>query len=194
MKVKHGTIVNVIRDLCARPQGCSLPEAAQAIGRPMNCASSYLSKHLKAELTKAGCYGEYRYFTDSEKAAEFHAIAVAERAARLEASRVKKNAYRALKERERRAKMRADNPLPPKPPKPAKPPKRASTAMRQSGITLGGDPKEEKRLHKQATIIWPEHVQIQRAPTPKDDRFSFTPPDANWRGVISQDQQERWAA
>lgn len=187
--MKHGHIVNTIRARCARPEGCSLREAAEAVDRPLNGASVYLSEHLKAELTKAGCHGEYRYFTDKQAAEDFHAVAVVKRAEKLKESKARKNAMRAQKEREKRAEYRLANPLPQKEPKQAKK-KRATTALRPSGLTIGSDRKEAKREHQKATIIWPDHVQVQRAPTPRDDRFTFTPPPG-WKGQITQDWLNR---
>lgn len=212
MKAKHGTIINVIRELCSRENGCSLREAADAVNRPMNVASTYLSKQIASELTKAGCHGEYRYFTDADAAAKYHVVAVAKRAEQLRLSKIRKNNRRAEKHRNDRIKARAEKGLPPydpNNPSTVKPSikgmtraakkagaRRKNIDPKPSGLTLStrAQDQERKRDHKQATIIWPEHVKVQKAPTPRDDRFTFTPPSKDWRGVISQDQQERWAA
>ena len=193
-QARNGTHGEVIRNLCARDIGCSLREAAEAIDRKLNITSVYFVQLLKKGIvTKAGVHGEYRYFTDVDAAKLHDEHAQAERAIKLKESADRKRAYQAERERKKRAAKAALRP--PKPAKQAKP-KRASTALKPSGLTLSTkrQDQERKREHKAATIIWPEHVKVQKAPTPRDDRFTFTPPSKEWRGVISQDQQERWAA
>lgn len=190
-QARNGTHGEVIRNLCARDIGCSLREAADAIDRKLNITSVYFVGLLKKGIvTKAGVHGEYRYFTDAEAAKAHDAQAKLDREAQLEASAQRKREQQAKRERDKRAAAAAK-----RPPKQAKP-KRASTALKPSGLTLSTRAKDlqRKREHIAATIIWPEHVKVQKAPTPRDDRFTFTPPSKEWRGVISQDQQERWAA
>lgn len=40
------------------------------------------------------------------------------------------------------------------------------------------------------TVTIPPHVQVQRAPTPRDDRFTFTPPPG-WKGELVQEWEQR---
>lgn len=191
-QARNGTHGEVIRNLCARDIGCSLREAADAIDRKLNITSVYFVGLLKkCIVTKAGVHGEYRYFTDAEAAKLHDEHAHAERAIKLKESADRKRAYQAERERKKRAAKAAL-----RPPKPPKEPKRASIAPRKSGLTLStrAQDLDRKKQHMKATIIYPENYKYTKAPTPRDDRFTFTPPSKEWRGVISQDQQERWAA
>lgn len=183
-------------DFCADPAGRTLKEVAAHIDRTTNGTLSVLFPALKdGRLHRAGIQPWSRYFSSEEDAEAFNKIAPDLLKAHKEEQRIKARTrdekyWKAREEREKikrraAAAERAKN-KPPKEPKPVKQ-KRATTVLNPSGIA----PKTDaKKLHQQATIIWPEHVQVQRAPTPRDDRFSFTPPPG-WKGQITQDWMNR---
>lgn len=191
--IKH---IDLIHQLCQRTRGCSLREASDAIQRTFNIAGkSIYSLMARGKAFKAGLHGEYRYFSSKEAADAHNAQIELERENRIAAANDRRKMLEAQRARERRAKAREEKGLPPyEPPKPKqpKPAKRVSTEKKPSVLVLGKN--DAKKQHLKANIIWPEHVKVQKAPTPKDERFTFTPPDKNWRGVISQDWEQRKAA
>jgi hypothetical protein len=205
MKSPYGTQADKIREMCARPTGCSLKEAAEGIGKPMTTASVYIANMVNGkEAVKAGCHGGYRYFKWPEHAEPYHEKAVIEFAARMEQSKIRRRAYQAKRERVRRINERIAKGMPPylapKPPKPPKPPKVAKPkAVKQAPkqrtmnilIETNQQGLDQKREHKAATIVWPEHVKVQVYETRPDMRFKLEP---GYRGQFSQEWQERRAA
>lgn len=196
---KYGKTISKVRELCARDTGASLREVADAIERPLNVASTYVVKLTKiGEAVKVGCHGEYRYFFDREKAAEFDVKAKAELAKQLEESERRKREMRSKAEREKRAKRRADMGLPPYDPN--NPATffagRKSTKPKTAKRVRASQPRKQrqhvdiKKLHLSATVVWPEHIQIQKVPAGRDTRFTFDPPPG-WRGQITEDWMNR---
>lgn len=186
----YGKTIAKVRELCARDTGASLREVADAIERPLNVASTYVVKLTKiGESVKVGCHGEYRYFMDRAKAAEFDLQAKADRAKQLEESEKRKRASRAKAERDKRARIRAERGLPPYDPnarstRAKKPAKQAAQPRKRQ------EPVDIKKLHQSATVVWPEHIQIQKVPSGRDTRFTFDPPPG-WRGQITKDWMNR---
>lgn len=173
---------------CSCEEGRTLHEIAAHIERSAHVTHSVLAPVLRnGRLIRAGIRPWSRYFSNREHAEAFEKIA----ADLVKAHREKKREQERERQREReKTRVRVY-----KPKEPVKP-KKASTALKPSGLTLSTkrQDQERKREHIKATIIYPENYKYTKAPTPRDDRFTFTPPSKDWRGVISQDQQERWAA
>jgi hypothetical protein len=42
-----------------------------------------------------------------------------------------------------------------------------------------------------AVVVWPDHVKVQKIPTPVDTRYRFIPPSNDWKGEISRDWMNR---
>lgn len=71
--------------------------------------------------------------------------------------------------------------------------KPARTRKHGAPITIKGSKARaagDIRLAEAATVTIPAHVQIQRAPTPRDDRFTFTPPPG-WKGELTREWEQR---
>lgn len=170
MKAKHGEIKAKILALCGTPQGMSLKELRVAIDRQSRTTMSIANPLLaRGDLHSAGITYFTRYFTHKEHADAFALIAEAEHQKHL-----------AKKLDERRAQWRAKNQRDTeKKRKEPKAKKERKQALRQTKPYVAAEPKKAK-------VIWPEHVQVQRIPTPQDTRFTFDPPPG-WRGEITRD-------
>jgi DNA-binding Lrp family transcriptional regulator len=184
-KEAYGEVFAKVRALCARPVGVSLAEASDEIGRSQNAVSVYIAKLVgSGDVVRAGVYGEYRYFKNRKKAAEHDVVAKAARDVRMAEAKKRKNERRAQKERENRAIARAQKVVQAvKKAKPKKVHHIVIQSVRQS--------KDQLRQHKEATIVWPEHVKVQRIPTPADMRFA---PEPGYKGSFLQEWHERRAA
>lgn len=79
---------------------------------------------------------------------------------------------------------------------PAKPKRKPAKPKHGPALTIGrSKPKSAGQISIAAatTVTMPPHVQVQRAPTPRDDRFTFTPPPG-WKGELTREWEERRAA
>lgn len=191
-----GSLSEKAINFCSSSEGKTLKEIAEHIDRTPHVTHSMLHPALKSgRMIKAGIKPWSRYFAIREHAEAFEKIAPELVKAHREAMRLKEAERAREYDRARQAQKTADRRAkaaqrPPKEKPPAKP-KRASTAMKSSGLTLGNS--DAKKLHMQATITYPDGYKKTVAPTPKDDRFSFTPPPG-WKGQITQDWMDRHGA
>jgi hypothetical protein len=67
--------------------------------------------------------------------------------------------------------------------------KRAA-GIRKESVDATVTVKAERQSWATAEPVIPPHVKVQRLPSGKDERFSFTPPPG-WRGAITQDWLNR---
>lgn len=198
-KKAYGAILAKVRELTARQTGASLKETAEGIGKTQNVASVYIAQILKAqEIVRVGQYGEYRYFKDPELAKAYDVVAAVARKQRIAESKKRKNDNKAKKQREERARARAARGQAPigqyvrKPYVPKTPKSPLQRKMPQNIVLqTTQQAKDQLREHKAATIIWPEHVKVQRIPTPEDVRFKA---NQGYIGPFMREYLERRAA
>lgn len=168
-----------ILTLCSEPKGYQLGELAQRINKctdTINTLAQLLCR--EGRLHKAGVRRFIRYFAHAQDAAAFALVAEAEHAQYLAASKAAKQAARNL------ARRKVTEAKPPQPPKARKVRRKAEAPPCQRSTA-----KVVSTPAKPANVIWPEHVQVQRIPTPAP-RFAFEP-HAGWRGQITSDWMDR---
>jgi len=181
-----------ILQCCATPAGMSQVEVRAATqGKPATIATVLPALLRAGQLHRAGTRKNYRYFTHRA-----HATAYADRLPQhLEERARQRKEERRQYIRDRRAAKRQAQGLPPsrqykaKQPKAAAPAKPRRSAKAGRASTLG--PKQAgQSIAGATTVTWPAHVHVQRAPTPRDDRFAFVPPPG-WRGDFIREWQQR---
>ena len=185
-------IAEKIRMLASRPEGIGLVEASDLLSKPQANVSTYLSKMTRSgEAIRAGAHGAYRYFTDKDHAAAFDVIGKAE----YEKIRAAFKEKRRLRETQRMRDRRGSKPRKPKvikEPKPMKQTKEKKVLAprtwtqniiietKQQGI-------DKQRAAREATIIWPDHVKVQKIPGFQGVSYK---PDASHQGQFMKEWKE----
>lgn len=169
-----GPITETIRKTCDKKNGAAMAEIREAIDRDsQHCAAMVNHCVQRGFIFKAGVRAHLRYFLNPEDRDAFALVAE-----KLHADECK--AAKLAKQQRRREWYAARVAAMPKKEKVVKV-KPAKQKKAKLLIQRAAKPQEVP-----AQIIWPEHVQVQRIPTPKDTRFTFEPPPG-WRGEITRD-------
>lgn len=175
-KAPYGSIKAVILKACSDPKGIALPDLSALIDRHSTCTLSIMYPLRKAGVIhKAGFQRYARYFTDAAAAQIYQAESERQR----DAEAKQKAAILAPLPTDRVKKSKAE-----KAPKPAKAKKEPVP------ITISSPKTASIKSTRDATVTWPAHVKVQKAPDFKDTRFTFDPPPG-WKGQITADWMDR---
>jgi hypothetical protein len=188
------TLTNRIIRACNVTRGLSLPEIYTKVGGdgPTACAIARLLVE-RGRLFRAGTRKLFRYFAQQAHAEAYEQVFKQERERIEEAKAIRKRQrQKATRKAQRRA---AGLPTPCTTNRAQTQPKKTSQPRRQGHAGHGPALTVSKRKAKApalesvahaTTVTWPAHVQVQRTPTPTDDRYTFTPPPG-WVGEFGRE-------
>ena len=132
-----------------------------------------------------------RYFANAEHALAYVEVFKIEREQAALAKKKRRAAYYATKRQAAGHTVRTRKPRPKAEPKPRK----ARQVRPCQGPALTVKPRKAKAsvldsIAHATTVTWPDHVQVQRAPVCRDERFTFTPPPG-WRGEFGREWERK---
>lgn len=154
--------------LCTTERGASMREIiATTGGHPPSVNATVPMLVNKARLWRAGTRMLRRYFAHQAHAQAYALVFEAERAQRPAASKA-----------------------PPKPKKPRQQAAKPTRTPKHGPALTVGSKNVRQSLQTDATVTWPAHVQIQRAPVCQDTRFTFIPPHG-WQGEFTREWQQK---
>jgi hypothetical protein len=184
------TLTNRIVKACSGPRGLDLPEIQQQV--EANASTVYAIVRIlivkQARLHRAGSRKLFRYFAHEQHARNYSAAFEQERE-RVKAAKVRRKLDKA---NAKSAAQRRSAGIAPRNGTGAQPRPKTKT-KHGPALTIGkSKAKAEAPLSiaHATTVTWPAHVQVQRAPTPRDDRFAFTPPPG-WKGELASEWDQR---
>jgi hypothetical protein len=177
------TTTSKIMEACATSAGMARAELAAAIDKSRQITGSTLDYLVNTgRIYKSGVHRHIRYFTNADDAQAWSLVAQDAYDAARQTAKGKRLADKAARERARNKAKR------PYRPRAQTQPKKQHPAPIQSAQPT---PRAEPAAPAvPVTVIWPDHVKVQKAPTPKDMRFTFEP-TPGWRGAITSDWMNR---
>lgn len=182
---------------CNVPRGLAMGEIIKATGgHPPSVNALVPALIRRGDLHRVGTRMVTRYFASVEEAEAYALVFPQERAAalalKIQRSQANRDAKRAAQQAARPSKPKA----PAKPKKPrqqvAKTP-RCAKPKQGRAITIGNKAAGSTQIERNASVTWPAHVQVQRAPVCRDTRFTFNPPP-DWQGEFTREWRERRSA
>ena len=189
-KPDPSTLLNRIIAACSAERGMAMGEIMQATqGHPPSVSATVPQLVHRGLLHRVGTRMLMRYFAHAHHAQAYTPVFKEERAAAALAKKERaKDRARARYAANRQTVATVKPKTPPKPKKPrtprARPPREPVVKVRKFSL---------EQLPPTATVTWPAHVQVQRAPVCRDTRFTFTPPEG-WVGEFGKEWQERRGA
>jgi hypothetical protein len=194
------TLTDRIIEACHASKGLNLAELAEAVNDTndnVNTIAGIL--HRDGRLLRAGIRRYYRYFARKEDAAAWDLVALDVYNKMMTESAERKRIAKNERQRKREKQMTLDGTRPSKAKKRARLKQRdllikkakRSRGQQENRVSITVASSGGSIFKPDAVVVWPDHVKVQKIPTPVDTRYRFIPPSNDWKGEISRDWMNR---